>query len=105
MPKIEVNVVAEICKRQELEPEKLRAIVEEMNLLVQPETDEEKIPAVKKQWAILISDPDGRLPTPFEFAGWVLQLPENENNRANPQGGLRIRDYEKGKTHARQNRR
>lgn len=79
MPKIEVNVVAEICKRQELEPEKLRAIVEEMNLLTQPEIEEEKPPAIKTQLVILISDPDGRLPAGNDFAGWVLSIPENES--------------------------
>lgn len=48
-------------------------------MVVQPETDEEKPPAVKKQFCILISDPDGRLPAGQEFAGWVLQIPEDEN--------------------------
>jgi len=79
MPKIEVNKVAEICKRNEVESEKLRAIVEEMNLLVQPEVDEEKPPTQKKQFVILVSDPDGRLPESFDFAGWVLQIEESES--------------------------
>lgn len=79
MPKIDVNKVAEILKRNEVEPSLLRTIVEEMNLLVQPEVDEEKPPALKKQWAILISDPDNRLPEGNDFAGWVLQIPENES--------------------------
>jgi hypothetical protein len=50
-----------------------------MNSLVQPEVDEEKPPALKKQFVILISDPDGRLPEGNDFAGWVLQIPENES--------------------------
>lgn len=79
MPKIDVNKVAEILKRNEVEPALLRQIVEEMNILVQPEVDEEKPPALKKQWAILISDPDNRLPEGNDFAGWVLQIPENES--------------------------
>jgi hypothetical protein len=79
MPKIEVNTVAEICKRNEVEGEKLRAIVEEMNLLVHPEVDEEKPPAQKKQFVILVSDPEGRLPESFDFAGWVLQIEESES--------------------------
>ena len=37
MPKIEVNKVAEICKRADIAPEALRQIVEEMNLAVQPD--------------------------------------------------------------------
>lgn len=79
MPKIDVNKVAEICKRNEVESTKLRAIVEEMNLLVQPEVDEEKPPAIKKQYAVLVSDPDGRLPEGNDFVAWILQIPENES--------------------------
>lgn len=79
MAKIDVNKVAEILKRNELQPELLRQIVEEMNLLVQPEVDSEKPPALKKQWAILISDPEGRLPVGNDYVGWVLQVPENES--------------------------
>lgn len=78
MPKIEVNKVAEILKRNELEPAVMRAIIEEMNAMVQPEVDEEKPPPVKKQWCILISDPEGTLPE-NDLTGWVLQIPENES--------------------------
>jgi hypothetical protein len=79
MPKIEVNKVAEILKRNEISPAVLRRVIEEINLAVQPDPkDEEKPPAVKKQFAILVSDPDGRLPK-HDFVGWVLQLPDNES--------------------------
>lgn len=78
MPKIDVNKVAEILKKNEIPPAVLRQIVEDMNLLVQPEADEEKPPPVKKQFAILISDPNGDLPDK-DFVGWILQLPENES--------------------------
>jgi hypothetical protein len=78
MPKIEVNKVAEILKRNEVEPATLRTCVEEMNLLVQPEVDEEKPPALKKQFVILISDPEFRMQG-TDFVGWVLQIPENES--------------------------
>jgi hypothetical protein len=79
MAKIDINKVAEILKRNELEPATLRSIVEEMNMMVQPEVDEEKAPAIKKQYAILISDPEGRIPDGNDFVGWVLQVPENES--------------------------
>jgi len=79
MPKIEVNKVAEILKKNEISPAVLRRVIEEMNLAVQPDTaDGDKPPAVKKQWVILISDPDGRLPK-HDFVGWVLQIPESES--------------------------
>ncbi|MFT3782354.1 MAG: hypothetical protein QM790_10090 [Nibricoccus sp.] len=78
MPKIEVNKVAEILKKNQIDPKLLRQIVEEMNVLTQAETDEEKPPAVKKQWAVLVSDPEGRLPK-NDFVAWVLQIPEDES--------------------------
>lgn len=84
MPKIEVNQVAEILKRNEVDPALLRQIVEEMNQAVEPEVDEEKPPAVKKQYSILIADPDGKLPQ-AEFTGWVLQIPEDASVTSAPE--------------------
>jgi len=78
MAKIDVNKVAEILKKNQVDPKVLRQIVEEMNILTQAEGDEEKPPAVKKQWAILISDPEERLPK-TDFVGWVLQIPEDDS--------------------------
>ena len=84
MPKIQVNQVAEILKRNDVDPALLRQIVEEMNQAVEPEVDEEKPPAVKKQFSILISDPDGKLPA-GEFTGWVLQIPEDASVTSAPE--------------------
>lgn len=84
MPKIDVNQVAEILKRNDLDPSLLRQIIEELNLAAQPEVDEEKPPAVKKQFSILISDPEGKLPS-SEFTGWVLQIPEDASVTSAPE--------------------
>lgn len=79
MPKIDVNKVAEILKKNHVDPAVLRRVVEEMNLAVQPDPGEgEATPPVKKQFVILASDPDGRLPK-GDFVGWVLQIPESES--------------------------
>lgn len=80
MPKIDVSKVAEILKKNQIEPSVLRRVIEELNLAVQPDPgDDDKPPAVKKQFVILVSDPENRLPPKAEFAGWVLQIPENES--------------------------
>lgn len=90
MPKIDVNAVAEICKRADIEPAKLRQIVEEMNLAVQPDDDGPERETVKKQFSILISDPNGYLetkglqPRGMEFTGWVLQIPEDASVTSAP---------------------
>jgi hypothetical protein len=78
MAKIEVNRVADILKKHKLEPAVLRQVIEEMNLAVQPESDEEKPPAVKKQFVVLVSDPEGKLPK-HDFVSWILQIPETES--------------------------
>jgi len=79
MSKINVNAAVEIIKRHEIEPATVRAIVEELNHIANPDVDEEKPPALKKQFVILVSDPEGRLPESFDFAGWVLQIEESES--------------------------
>jgi hypothetical protein len=76
MSKIPVNTVCEILKRNDLEPALLRQIVEEMNQAVEPEVDEEKAPAVKKQFSIVVSDPDGVL-IGKDLVGYVFQIPED----------------------------
>jgi hypothetical protein len=79
MPKIDVNKVAEILKKNHIDPAVLRRVIEEMNLAVQPDPGEGDVaPPVKKQFVILASDPDGRLPR-GDFTGWVLQIPESES--------------------------
>lgn len=83
MPKIDVSKVAEILKKNQLDPALLRRVIEEMNIAVQPDAEEEKPPAVKKQFVIVLSDPEGRLPK-NDFVGWVIQIPENESPATTP---------------------
>jgi hypothetical protein len=79
MAKIDVNKVAEILKKNHIDPAVLRRVVEEMNLAVQPDPGEgDQAPPVKKQYVILISDPNGKMPK-TDLVGWVLQIPENES--------------------------
>jgi hypothetical protein len=79
MAKIDISKVAEILKKNHLDPAMLRRVIEELNLAAQPDPgEEEKPPAVKKQNVLLVSDPDGKLPK-TDFVGWVLQIPESES--------------------------
>jgi hypothetical protein len=80
MAKIEVSQAAEILKKHKLEPELLREIVEDMNEATAPAADEDiKPPPPKKQFVILLSDPNGILPPEVtdKICGWVLQIPES----------------------------
>lgn len=84
MPKIDVSKAAEILKKNHIDPAVLRRVIEEMNLAVQPDPgDDEKIPAIKKQFVIVISDPESRMPK-GDFTGWVVQIPDNASPATTP---------------------
>lgn len=84
MSKIQVNRVAEILKKHKIEPALLREIVEELNEASQPVAssnaafDAEPVERVKKQFVVLVSDPDGTIPR-HDLVGWVLCIPEDHN--------------------------
>jgi hypothetical protein len=92
MPKIEINKAAEILKRNQVEPAVLRRIIEEMNIATQPNEGEEPGPAIKKQFVVIVSDPEGRMPVE-DLVAWVLQIPESESP-ATTQGRVFRATYE-----------
>jgi len=79
MSKLTPEVVAKAAQQVGVDPEKRQALLEMLADLVATEGDEEKAPAIKKQFCVLVSDPEGRLPADHEFAAWVVQIPEEEN--------------------------
>jgi hypothetical protein len=77
MAKIEISQVAEILKKHKIDPSLLREIVEELNFVTQPGGgDDIKPPAPKKQFVVLLSDPEGKL-AKKDLVGWVVQIPED----------------------------
>lgn len=80
MSKVEINLVAASLKKHAVDPAVLRAIIEELNFEAMPEGEEgDKLPAVKKQFCIVVSDPEKQLPYKMDFVGWVVQIPESES--------------------------
>lgn len=80
MSKIDTNTVCQIVQKNVSEPATVRAIIEEINLAVQPEgEDEEKAPHEKKQFVVIASDPNGALANVPDFVAWVVQIPESES--------------------------
>ena len=81
MSKIEVSQAAEIIKKYpDVSPSTLREIIEEMNALTKPADEEEKAPAVKKQFVFILSDATGKIKERIDannLVGWVVQIPEN----------------------------
>lgn len=80
MPKVDLSEVANVIKKNEVEPSVLRKIIEELNAEAQKkETEkEDKGPPQKKQFVLLLSDPENKLEG-LEIVGWALQIPEEDS--------------------------
>ncbi len=76
--KIEIAKVADTLRSNQLEPAVMRRILEQLNKLTEEAAKEEgeKPPALKKQFVVIVSDPDGVMPEQ-ELAAWVVQIPED----------------------------
>jgi len=81
MPKVSLETVAEVLTTNNLGPDVVGRIVRELQKQAQIEAEEAKAarePPEKKQFVVLLSDPQGALPQE-DLVGWVLQLPESDN--------------------------
>ena len=74
--KADIELFKMVLTRNEVPSNLVAQIIEDINAEVSTQT-EEKAPPVKKQFAILISDPEGDLPEK-DFTGWVIQIPEDD---------------------------
>jgi hypothetical protein len=80
MAKIEIDLVAEVLNDNDLDQAMVAKIMRQLTRAAEKAADEaaaEREPQVKKQWIIVISDPEGQIPDE-DFVGWVLQIPEND---------------------------
>jgi hypothetical protein len=75
--KIDIAQVVVAMESEQITPAAIRAVVEKLNLAAQSD-DEESLPAIKKQFVILASDPDNYMQS-HRFVAWVLQIPEDES--------------------------
>lgn len=79
MPKVEIDLVAEVLKDNELDQKTIDRIVRQIANAAEKVAEEqaaEREPPMKKQWVIIVSDPRGELPE-IDMVGWVVQIPEN----------------------------
>ncbi len=79
MAKVDLDLVKHVLVRNEIDTRKIAQIIEEVRKEVEMQQAENpKEPPVKKQFAILISDPEETLPKK-DLVGWVLQIPEDDS--------------------------
>ncbi|MGJ8639129.1 MAG: hypothetical protein ACSHYA_07015 [Opitutaceae bacterium] len=79
MPKIDIETLKFILQRNEPDVRKVNAVMEEINMELKAEEEEKanRPPPVKKQFSIILSDPEGEL-AEKDIVGWVVQVPEDD---------------------------
>jgi hypothetical protein len=79
MAKVDLDLVKFILQRNEIDLRKVNSIMEDIEQEMKVIQEENPpTPRVPKQFAILISDPEGNIPS-TDFTGWVLQMPEEDS--------------------------
>jgi hypothetical protein len=81
MAKVDIDLVRKVLQRNEVDYEIISQVLEDLESeAVEPDEGGmgETLPPVKKQFVILISDPDGKFADEL-FTGWVLQIPEDQS--------------------------
>lgn len=79
MAKVDLDLVKHILQRNELDIRQVNSIIEEIQQELKVMQEENPpAPRVPKQFAIMISDPEGIMPD-RDLTGWVLQMPEEDS--------------------------
>lgn len=76
--KADIDLVKLVLQRNEIDARKTAQILEDIHSELQANADEEQAPPIKKQFVILVSDPNGELEG-RDFTGWVVQIPEEDS--------------------------
>lgn len=78
MAKVDIDLIKKVLHRNEIDAEIISQVMEELELEIQVNEKGEVAltPPVKKQYVMLISDPEGKLEEQL-FTGWILQIPED----------------------------
>ena len=94
MPKIDIETLRFILQRNESDIRKVAEIMNEVELELKAEEEERALrpPPVKKQFVMLVSDPEGILEKK-DFVGWIAQIPEDDSIATTP-GRIHSAAYE-----------
>ncbi|MFP4070221.1 MAG: hypothetical protein ACLFVC_08600 [Opitutales bacterium] len=90
MPKIDVDTLKTILHRNEPDIRKVAEIMQDVEMELKAEEEERanRPPPVKKQFAVLLSDPEGEF-AGKDITGWVLQIPEGDSPATTPERIIR----------------
>lgn len=81
MAKVDLELVKLVAQRlPNITDEQIARLIDELIFEAQAADAEEKTPAVKKQFVVIVSDPHGEIAAlGKDFTGWVVQIPEDDN--------------------------
>lgn len=78
--KIDIKLVEMVLRRAKLTEVQQEQILEDIRFESKQVADEDREPPEKKQFVVILNDPYGKLPkTGFEFSGWAVQIPEDDD--------------------------
>ena len=77
--KADIDLVKMVMQRNDLELKTVSKIIEDLHSVLAAEDKEPKAPSVKKQFVIVLSDPNEKLKDAGDIAGWVVQIPEDDS--------------------------
>lgn len=78
MAKVDLDLVKMVLQRNDIDIKQIAEIIEEIQMEVESKIEEEKVPMAKKQFVIMVSDPNNELEG-VDLVGWVAQIPEEES--------------------------
>jgi hypothetical protein len=86
MAKIDVETLKLILQRNETDIRKINEILQDIDMELKAEEEERanRPPPVKKQFSIVLSDPEGEL-SEKDLTGWVVQIPEDDSVTVAPE--------------------
>jgi hypothetical protein len=90
MAKIDVDSLKQILQRNNIDIRKVSEIIQDVTteIEIQAAERENRPPPVKKQFVILVSDPEGNLGGK-DYTGWVVQIPEEDSPYTAPERLIR----------------
>ena len=78
--KIDIEIVQMVLERANLTTLQQAQILEDLKFEATQVAVDDREPPEKKQYVVIVRDPYGKLgATGFEFSGWVVQIPEDDD--------------------------
>ncbi len=79
MAKVDLDLLKFVLQKNEIDIRKVNSIIEDIEQEIKIQKEENPpAPRIPKQFAVMISDPEGQLPE-ADFVAWVLQMPEEDS--------------------------